>query len=61
MNNDYVKERLKRLNLTEDMYLEIQKTVVSLPTQDAQNNLLSLIEKTTLQHYVREFMKQNMI
>lgn len=61
MNNDYVKERLKRLNLTEDMYLEIQKTVVSLPTEDAQNNLLSLIEKTTLQHYVREFMKQNMI
>jgi hypothetical protein len=57
-----VRERLKRLNLTEEMLLDVEKTIVSLQmNEDSVNNLLSLLEKVSLQHYIREFLKQNML
>lgn len=55
-----MKERLKRLNLSDDLLLEIEKILLSLQDEGTRENLLTLLEKTALQHYIREFMKQNM-
>lgn len=60
MNNNYVKERLKRLNLTDELILEIEKVVLSLPDEETKNKILTILEKSALQHYIREFMKQNL-
>ena len=57
-----VREKLRRLNITEEMLLEIEKTIVSLQmNEDSVDNLLLLMEKVSLQHYIREFLKQNML
>lgn len=60
MNNNYVKERIKRLNLSDEMILEIEKVVLSLPDEKTKNDFLTILEKSALQHYIREFMKQNL-
>lgn len=61
MEINYVKEKLKRLNLTNEIILEIEKHILSLPNEETANAFLILLEKSALQHYIREFMKQNMV
>lgn len=61
MNSDMIKEKLVNLNLTNDLLSEIEQFLTALPSTELQNRFLFLLEKTTLQHFIKEFIKQNMI
>lgn len=63
MNNlENIRERLNKLDLTEEMLLEIEETIVSLNlNEDSVNNLLSILERVAVQNYIRILLKHNIL
>jgi len=57
-----ITEKLNQLNITEETICLVSDLIVSLQLDDDESDkLIAVIEKVTLQHYIRELLKKNMI
>ena len=62
MKTELIKEKLKQLNITEETICLINDFVVSLHLNDDEaGKFLNLLEKVSLQHYIRDLLKKDML